>query len=142
MLSDLVETLLTHLIRENEKQGQLDLLCASVTDDAARRAAEGWQHTKMLYINRPGGHRRYWPMVFLERCAGIAAPYDPWYQKVQLSLALEARDVLSRSRCLSADVNAAFDPTFPDVIEKKNAAYLNRGVVVRSEEHTSELQSR
>lgn len=24
-------------------------------------------------------------MVFLERCAGIAAPYDPWYQKVQLS---------------------------------------------------------
>lgn len=49
-----VETLLTHLIRENEKQGQLDLLCASVTDDAARRAAEGWQHTKMLYINRPG----------------------------------------------------------------------------------------
>ena len=52
-----VETLLTHLIRENEKQGQLDLLCASVTDDAARRAAEGWQHTKMLYINRPGGHR-------------------------------------------------------------------------------------
>lgn len=84
-----VETLLTHLIRENEKQGQLDLLCASVTDDAARRAAEGWQHTKMLYINRPGGHRRYWPMVFLERCAGIAAPYDPWYQKIQLSLALE-----------------------------------------------------
>ena len=65
------------------------MLGASVTDDAARRAAEGWQHTKMLYINRPGGHRRYWPMVFLERCAGIAAPYDPWYQKVQLSLALE-----------------------------------------------------
>lgn len=28
-------------------------------------------------------------MVFLERCVGIAAPYDPWYQKVQLSLALE-----------------------------------------------------
>ena len=27
-------------------------------------------------------------------------------------------------------VIAAFDPTFPDVIEKKNAAYLNRGVVV------------
>ena len=28
-------------------------------------------------------------MVFAERCLGIAAPYDPWYQKVQLSLALE-----------------------------------------------------
>ena len=84
-----VETLLTHLIRENEKQGRLDLLCASVPDEAARRAAEGLQHTKMLYVARPHGHRRYWPMVFLERCVGIAAPYDPWYQKVQLSLALE-----------------------------------------------------
>ena len=49
-----VETLLTHLIRENEKQGQLDLLCASVTDDAARRAAEGWQHTKMPLHPTPG----------------------------------------------------------------------------------------
>ena len=84
-----VETLLTHLIHENEKQGQLELLCASVPDDAARRAAAGWQHTKMLYVPRPNGHRRYWPMVFLERCVGIAAPYDPWYQKVQLALALE-----------------------------------------------------
>lgn len=84
-----VETLLTHLIRENERQGQLDLLCASVPDEAARRAAEGLQHTRMLYIARPHGHRRYWPMVFVERCLGIAAPYDPWYQKVQLSLALE-----------------------------------------------------
>ena len=35
-----VETLLTHLIRENEKKGRLDLLCASVPDEAARRAAE------------------------------------------------------------------------------------------------------
>ena len=84
-----VETLLTHLIRENERQGKLDLLCASVPDEAARRASEGLQHTKMLYIPRPHGHRRYWPMVFVERCLGIAAPYDPWYQKVQLALALE-----------------------------------------------------
>ena len=42
----------------------------------------------------------------------------------------DARTVLSRSECLSADVNAAFDPTFPDVVERNNAAYLNRGVVV------------
>lgn len=38
--------------------------------------------------------------------------------------------VLSNSECLSADVNAAFDPTFPSVMEKKNAAYLNYGVCV------------
>jgi aspartyl aminopeptidase len=43
---------------------------------------------------------------------------------------LEARDVLRRSECLSADVNAAFDPTFPSVHEKMNASYLNKGIVV------------
>ncbi len=39
-------------------------------------------------------------------------------------------EVLSRSTCLSADVNAAFDPTFGDTLEKRNCAYLNYGVVV------------
>lgn len=38
--------------------------------------------------------------------------------------------VLSNSKCLSADVNAAFDPTFPDVSEKRNASQINRGVVI------------
>jgi aspartyl aminopeptidase len=35
-----------------------------------------------------------------------------------------------RSYCLSADVNVAFDPNFPDVTEKKNTAYINKGVAV------------
>jgi len=43
---------------------------------------------------------------------------------------LEGRDVLSKSECLSADVNAAFDPNFADVFERKNASFLNYGVVV------------
>lgn len=43
---------------------------------------------------------------------------------------LAERDVLVKSECLSADVNAAFDPTFPDVNERRNAAYLNHGVCV------------
>ena len=37
---------------------------------------------------------------------------------------------LRNSKCLSADVNAGMDPTFPDVMESKNASYLNHGVVV------------
>lgn len=37
---------------------------------------------------------------------------------------------LRNSKCLSADVNAGFDPTFPDVMERKNASFLNYGVVV------------
>ena len=37
---------------------------------------------------------------------------------------------LRHSKCLSADVNAAMDPTFQDVMERKNASFLNYGVVV------------
>lgn len=43
---------------------------------------------------------------------------------------LPGRDVLRKSTCLSADVNAAFDPTFPEVTEKRNCAFINRGVVI------------
>ena len=34
------------------------------------------------------------------------------------------------SKCLSADVNAAFDPNYADVYEVRNAAFINNGVVV------------
>lgn len=37
---------------------------------------------------------------------------------------------LRNSKCLSADVNAGMDPTFQDVMERKNASLLNYGVVV------------
>ncbi len=40
------------------------------------------------------------------------------------------RAVMSASKCLSADVNAAFDPTFSDVLERNNCAYFNHGVCV------------
>ncbi|MBQ6421374.1 MAG: aminopeptidase [Clostridia bacterium] len=43
---------------------------------------------------------------------------------------LSGSEVLSRSCCLSADVNAAFDPIYPGVFEKQNVSYINRGVVV------------
>lgn len=42
----------------------------------------------------------------------------------------EPRHVLSRSMCLSADVNVAFDPIYPDTVERRNCAMLNRGVVL------------
>ncbi|MCM1365258.1 MAG: aminopeptidase [Faecalibacterium sp.] len=43
---------------------------------------------------------------------------------------LKGRHAISKSECLSADVNAGFDPNFPSVMDKNNAAYLNHGVVV------------
>ncbi len=42
----------------------------------------------------------------------------------------EGRDALRASECLSADVNAGFDPTYPSVHDKMNAAYINKGIVV------------
>ena len=38
--------------------------------------------------------------------------------------------VLSKSICLSADVNAALDPIYPDVMVRSNAAKINHGVCI------------
>ena len=43
---------------------------------------------------------------------------------------LEPRHVLSLSKCLSADVVAAYDPTYADAYEPTNANYMNNGVGV------------
>lgn len=42
----------------------------------------------------------------------------------------EGRDVLRNSKCLSADVNAAYDPTWSTPFEKNNSSFLNNGVCV------------
>lgn len=42
---------------------------------------------------------------------------------------LSLRRVLSRSKMLSSDVSAAFDPAYASVFEKKNSAYFGKGVV-------------
>ena len=34
---------------------------------------------------------------------------------------------LAHSECLSADVNAAFDPNYPEVLDRRNAAMINHG---------------
>ena len=43
---------------------------------------------------------------------------------------IPGRDIIRASSCLSADVNAGFDPTFPSVFEKRNSCYLNKGIVL------------
>ncbi len=42
---------------------------------------------------------------------------------------LALRRALKNSSMLSADVSSAYDPNYPSVSEKKNAAYLGRGIV-------------
>ncbi|MCL1881606.1 MAG: aminopeptidase [Oscillospiraceae bacterium] len=41
-----------------------------------------------------------------------------------------ARRCFENSKCLSADVCAALDPTFPDVVEKNNCGFINHGTVI------------
>ncbi|MFW2488139.1 aminopeptidase [Clostridium chromiireducens] len=42
---------------------------------------------------------------------------------------LKLRRCLTNSKMLSSDVSAAFDPNYPSVMEKKNAAFFGRGMV-------------
>ncbi|SFQ09257.1 aminopeptidase [Caldicoprobacter faecalis] len=41
---------------------------------------------------------------------------------------LKMRRALANSKMLSCDVSAGFDPNYPSVMEKKNAAYLGKGI--------------
>lgn len=41
---------------------------------------------------------------------------------------LSLRRALKNSKMLSSDVSAAFDPNYPEVMEKKNSAYLGHGL--------------
>ncbi len=40
------------------------------------------------------------------------------------------RECFENSTCLSTDVTVAMDPNYPDVCEKKNSSFLNRGVAL------------
>lgn len=40
------------------------------------------------------------------------------------------RKILRNSICLSSDVNAAYDPNFPDVYEKRNSCFIHKGCVL------------
>ena len=62
---------------------------------------------------------------------GLNSSYMAYF--INYLAAMEGYDgyeVIRKSECLSADVTAAFDPTFSDVLERRNAAYINKGVAV------------
>lgn len=42
----------------------------------------------------------------------------------------QVRHVMAKSSCLSADVNAAFDPTYASAYETNNSCYINNGAVI------------
>lgn len=62
---------------------------------------------------------------------GLNSSYLPYFIfDLAKTHGFDERQVISNSECLSADVNAAYDPTFPDVTEKRNSAHINYGVCV------------
>ncbi len=53
--------------------------------------------------------------------------YYDLMEEICESLGANFRKVRNQSRCLSADVTAGFDPTFPNVYEKMNSAIMSCG---------------
>lgn len=66
-----------------------------------------------------------------EGATGMQSAFLPYFiADLAAVFGMEGRHVLSRSLCLSADVNVAYDPLYPDVVEARNCAMLNQGVVL------------
>ncbi len=62
---------------------------------------------------------------------GLNSSYMAYF--INYLAAMEGYDgyeVMRKSECLSADVTCAFDPTFSDVSERRNTAYINKGVAI------------
>jgi len=62
---------------------------------------------------------------------GLHSAYMKYFiEDIAENMGSKGRWVLSNSRCLSADVNAAFDPTFAEPFERSNASFINYGAVL------------
>lgn len=61
---------------------------------------------------------------------GLNSSYLPYFiADLAKQYGIDGRTVISASECLSADVNAAVDPTFIEPFEIRNASQINYGVV-------------
>ncbi|MBR2181416.1 MAG: aminopeptidase, partial [Oscillospiraceae bacterium] len=56
--------------------------------------------------------------------------FDTFMEDICENQGVALRECYERSTCLSTDVTVAFDPTYPEVSEKKNSAFLNGGVAL------------
>ena len=62
---------------------------------------------------------------------GMQSAYLRYFiEDIAEALGTKARHVFRSSLCLSADVNVAYDPLYPDTVEARNCAALNQGVVL------------
>lgn len=56
--------------------------------------------------------------------------FEDMLKEMCISAGQNPRRMFANSKCLSADVNAAFDPNFGNVYETRNTAFVNKGVCV------------
>ncbi|MDE5945838.1 MAG: aminopeptidase [Oscillospiraceae bacterium] len=62
---------------------------------------------------------------------GLCSSYLKYFiEDIAEEFGKSGRAVMTASQCLSADVNAAFDPNFAGVYERNNCSYINKGVCV------------
>ena len=77
-----VEGLITQLIRENEVQQRLDLVCVSVPHEAAQEQAALYPHTRIYYLPHKDGRGLWGPVCGMMRRLNQPAPLDPWFNRV------------------------------------------------------------
>ncbi|GAB6391265.1 MAG: probable M18 family aminopeptidase 1 [Treponematales bacterium] len=113
--------------------GQDDRSCAfaafrALVDEAAR-AKSAPAKTALCYLSdkeeigsmgNTGAQSRAFENFIAALCAAASRQYSE----------RELRQCLNRSSMLSADVNAAFDPSHSDVFDKKTSSYLGRGLAL------------
>jgi len=58
------------------------------------------------------------------------AIFDHLLEEIAIARNANIRKVKAASKCLSADVTAAYDPNFAEVYEKRNSAFVNCGTAI------------
>lgn len=107
--------------------GQDDRVCAYTSLAAMLNVEDAERTTCCILVDKEeigsvgatGMHSRFFENTLAEIVA-LTGEYSE----------LKLRRILQNSHMLSSDVSAAFDPNYPQVMEKKNAAYFGKGLVL------------
>ena len=89
-----VETLVTHLLEENEVQGKLELVSASIPDPEAQAQARNYTHSRVLYLPRPEDTLSIKIRRVIRRLKGCPPSIDPWYFAVEEAVKQEQPDFI------------------------------------------------
>ncbi|WP_426349582.1 aminopeptidase [Alloiococcus sp. CFN-8] len=106
--------------------GQDDRICAYTSFEAIINSTPGRLTQVALFVDKEevgsigatGMESR-----FFENTVAEVMELAGYYSELKL------RRALANSKMLSSDVSAAYDPNYPSVMEKKNAAFFGRGLV-------------